>query len=77
LPNGINTYLIDDNMLLFRKIIRALRTLLVGSLLAICVVIGVVPVLPERKGSFTIEIKVEEEENTEENEPTLKYKIRK
>ena len=43
-----------------KQLIRFLRTVLFGFMLAVCVVIGVAPIIPKRKKQFTIEIKMVE-----------------
>jgi hypothetical protein len=44
-----------------------------GFMLAVCMVMGVAPVIPKRKEQFVIEIKMEETEKNEDT--TLKFTI--
>jgi hypothetical protein len=49
-----------------KKLMRLTRMLLFGFMLAVCIVMGVAPVIPKRKEQATIEIKMEETERKED-----------
>jgi hypothetical protein len=40
-------------------------------MLAICMLIGIAPLLPKRKESYAVEIKMEETESSEDNNSTI------
>jgi type IV secretory pathway component VirB8 len=60
-------------MIHFKRMLRFCRMLIFGFMLAVCMVIGVAPVIPKRKEQFVIEIKMEEKEKNEDT--TLKFTI--
>lgn len=43
------------------------RILLFSFMFAVCMIIGVVPVIPKRKEQFAAEMKIESTENREDN----------
>lgn len=49
-----------------KKVTRFLRIAIIGFMLAVCIVIGVAPVIPKRKEEYSIEIKIEKEQNNQE-----------
>ncbi len=60
-------------MIHFKKLLRFCRMLMFGFILAVCMVMGVAPVIPKRKEQFVIEVKMEETEKNEDT--TLKLSI--
>jgi hypothetical protein len=60
-------------MIHFKKLLRFCRMFIFGFMLAVCMVMGVAPVIPKRKEQFVIEIKMEETEKNEDT--TLKFTI--
>ncbi len=59
-------YLIYYSMILLNKLMRFFRIFLLGFLLAVCIVLGVTPIIPKRKEQFSIEIKLEENDENKE-----------
>lgn len=55
----------------FKPLIRFFRILLFAFILAVCMVLGIAPVLQKRKEEIVIEIKMEE--NTTANVKLQKY----
>ena len=54
---------------------RFFRMLLLAFMFAVCMVIGIAPVIPKRKESFEIEVKIEETEKGDMvKEDTILYK---
>ena len=51
-----------------KTIIRFFRILLFAFMFAVCMVMGIAPVIPKRKEQFEIEIKVTDTESKEETE---------
>jgi hypothetical protein len=49
----------------FKTLMRIFRMLLFGFMLAVCIIMGVAPVIPRRKDEVAIEIKAEETEKNE------------
>jgi hypothetical protein len=54
--------LIIDSMKMLKRLIKFSGLLLIGFMFAVCMVIGVVPIIPKRKEQFEIEIKMENAE---------------
>jgi hypothetical protein len=54
-------------MVHFKRLLRFCRMLMFGFMLAVCMVMGVAPVIPKRKEEVAIEVKMEK---TEKNEDT-------
>ena len=61
-------YLIDYRVKKIKTIIRFFRILLFAFMFAVCMVMGIAPVIPKRKEEFEIEIKVIDTESKEETE---------
>lgn len=60
-----------------KKVTRFLHMVIIGFMLAVCIVMGVAPVIPKRKEQYNIEIKIEEDEkNNKEKENTFVLKTR-
>ena len=58
-----------------KTLIRFFRILLFAFMFAVCMVMGIAPVIPKRKEEFEIEIKATDTENKEETkEKTAFYK---
>ncbi|MFT3934890.1 MAG: hypothetical protein QM726_14795 [Chitinophagaceae bacterium] len=55
-----------------KKLIRFTWLVLFAFMLAICMVLGVVPVIPRRKEQFSIEIKIEQKEKEKDDEKTIR-----
>lgn len=56
------------------RILRILRILLFAFMFAVCMLLGVAPVIPNRREQVTIEIKMDESENEElKNGKTIQY----
>jgi hypothetical protein len=53
-----------------KKVMLFLRMLLLAFMFAVCMVIGIVPVIPKRKEQFEIEVKIDETVKTDENAAT-------
>jgi len=56
-----------------KSLVRFLRMLLFGFMLAICIVMGVAPVIPRRKEQVAIEVKMEE--TTEKENTTAVFNL--
>jgi hypothetical protein len=57
-----------------KRILRVLRILLFAFMFAVCMLLGVAPVIPNRKEQVSIEIKMEESENEElKSGKTIQY----
>jgi hypothetical protein len=54
-------------MKMLKKILRFSGLLFIGFMFAVCMVVGVVPILPKRKEQFAIEIKMENVEKDNKN----------
>jgi type IV secretory pathway component VirB8 len=54
-----------------KRAFRFFRVLLFAFMLAICMVLGIAPLLPKRKESYAVEIKIEETESNEDNHSTI------
>jgi hypothetical protein len=54
--------LIDNRMKIIKRAIRLLRIFLFVCMFAVCMVMGIVPVIPKRKERFEIEVKLEDAE---------------
>jgi hypothetical protein len=54
-------------MKLLKKILQFSGRLLIAFMFAVCMVIGVVPIIPKRKEQFVIEIKIENAEKERED----------
>jgi hypothetical protein len=59
--------LIIDSMKMLKRLIKFSGLLLIGFMFAVCMVIGVVPIIPKRKEQFEIEIKMENAEKELKN----------
>ncbi|MEP6750912.1 MAG: hypothetical protein ABJB86_24470 [Bacteroidota bacterium] len=55
-------------MNMLKKLARFSGRLLVGFMFAVCMVIGVVPIIPKRKEQFSIEVKMEKVEKETGNQ---------
>jgi type IV secretory pathway component VirB8 len=66
-----NKYLTDPQMSNLKQLMRLFRMALFGFMLAVCIVMGVAPVIPKRKEEFTVEIKMEETEKKEAPTATI------
>jgi hypothetical protein len=51
------------SMKMLKKLMKFSGRLLIGCMFALCMVVGVVPIIPKRKEQFEIEIKMEYGEN--------------
>jgi len=58
-----------------KRVFRFFRILLFAFMLAICMVLGIAPLLPKRKDSYAVEIKKEETESNEGNNSTINLKL--
>jgi len=58
-------------MKILKRVFRFFRIFLFAFMLAICMVIGIAPLLPKRKESYAVEIKMEEPESSEDNNSTI------
>jgi hypothetical protein len=54
-----------------KKVFRIFRIFLFAFMLAICMVVGIAPLLTKRKESYAVEIKIEETESSEDNNSTI------
>jgi hypothetical protein len=54
-------------MKMLKRLIKFSGLLLIGFMFAVCMVIGVVPIIPKRKEQFEIEIKMENAEKELKN----------
>jgi hypothetical protein len=54
-------------MKILKKLVRVSRLLCFAFLFAMCMVLGVVPIMPKRKEQFDIEVKIELTEKEREN----------
>jgi type IV secretory pathway component VirB8 len=54
-----------------KRVFRFFRILLFAFMLAICMVIGIAPLLPKRRESYAVEIKMEETESNDGNNSTI------
>lgn len=61
-------YLIDYRVKKIKPIIRFFRILLFAFMFAVCMVMGIAPVIPKRNEEFEIEIKVTDTESKEETD---------
>ena len=50
-----------------KQLMRLFRMALFGFMLAVCIVMGVAPIIPKRKEQFEIEIKTEQTEEEMKN----------
>jgi len=57
-----------------KKIKRSLRAVVVGFMLAACVVMGIVFVMPKRKEQYNIEVEIEDKEEKEGIDEAFVYK---
>jgi hypothetical protein len=53
-------------MIYFKRMLRFFRMLIFGFMLAVCMVMGIAPVIPKRKEQFAIEIKMDKKEQDED-----------
>ena len=58
-------------MKFFKELKRFLMLLFFAFMLAVCVIIGVAPVIPKRKEPFSIEVKIEQTQNDDEKTISL------
>ena len=58
-------------MKMMKKIIRFTGLLCIGFMFAVCMVLGVVPIIPKRKEQFEIEIKAEDSKEKMEDTKTF------
>lgn len=58
-----------------KKVFRFSGILLIGLMFAVCMIVGVVPVLPKRKEQFVIETGIENTEQETKNTATFKGDI--
>ena len=58
-----NETLIEHRMGIFKRTMRAFRIFLFAFMLAICIVLGIAPIIPRRKGEFDNEVKMEDDKN--------------
>lgn len=59
-------------MWLLKKLLKFSGRLLIACMFALCMVIGVVPVIPKKKEQFEIEIKMEQPADIWESETTVR-----
>lgn len=60
-----------------KKLTRILHRAFIGFILAVCIIMGVAPVIPKRKEQYSIEVKIEEKEkNNTSDEYTFFLKTR-
>jgi hypothetical protein len=60
---------------IFKKAVRFFRILFFAFMFAVCMVMGIVPIIPKRKKEFEIEVKIADTESEEKiEEKTAFYK---
>jgi len=62
-------------MNLIKGLLKFSRRLFIAFMFALCIVMGVVPVMPRRKEQFSIEAKKEQEEEDSENNSVEKFVV--
>lgn len=73
LSPDINETLIDYRVKIIKKVIRFSRIFLFAFMFAVCLVMGIAPIIPKRKEQLEVEVKMEETEKKNETKENIMF----